>query len=122
MAFEGGGRMAVGIVRIWTWLARKLRWAAGCFVFCRREAWEGSGGFEERVYASEELWFSRAVRKWGQPRGMDFRILTANPPLTSGRKLEGPGAARRVLLQLLLLNLCPWLLFSRRACFLWYRR
>src|SRR5512142_267294 len=31
------------------------RWAAGCFVFCTRAAFEAAGGFDERYFASEEI-------------------------------------------------------------------
>lgn len=57
-----------------------LSWASGCFVFCRREDFEAVGGFDETLYATEELALSRALKKRGK-----FRIL----PLTiesSGRK------------------------------------
>jgi len=44
-------------------LMRLGRWAAGSYVFCLREAFDAAGGFDERYYASEEIHFSRAVRR-----------------------------------------------------------
>ena len=57
-------------------------WAAGCFMFCRREIFEDFGGFNEEFFAAEELFFSRSVARRGK-----FRVLR-EPVLTSARKLE----------------------------------
>ena len=59
VALDGGlSPAARGAINVWSWLSVKLRLAAGCFVFCRREDFEVIGGFSETVYASEEIWFS----------------------------------------------------------------
>jgi len=42
------------------------RWAAGCFVFCTRAAFEAAGGFDEGTYAGEEIHFSRALKRQGR--------------------------------------------------------
>ena len=57
-------------------------WAAGCFMFCRRDVFESFGGFDEQYYAAEELFFSREVKQRGP-----FRIVR-HPVLTSSRKLQ----------------------------------
>ena len=59
------------------------RWAAGCFVFCTRAAFEATGGFDESTYAGEEIHFSRALKKVG--RFVILREWVA----TSPRKVEG---------------------------------
>jgi len=59
------------------------RWAAGCFVFCTRAAFEAAGGFDEATYAGEEIHFSRALKKVG--RFVILREWVA----TSPRKVEG---------------------------------
>lgn len=61
---------------------RTLRLGAGCFLFCTREAFDATGGFDERVYAGEELWFSRALKRHGR-----FVVLK-DPVVTSARKVE----------------------------------
>ncbi len=61
---------------------RWVRWAAGCFVFARRDAFDAVGGFDEQFYASEEIHFSRAMKRQGR-----FVVLT-DEVLTSGRKAE----------------------------------
>ncbi|MEM6798613.1 MAG: glycosyltransferase [Planctomycetota bacterium] len=59
-----------------------LRLAAGCFVFCTREAFDEAGGFDPELYASEEVTFSNELKKRGR-----FVILR-NRVVTSGRKLR----------------------------------
>jgi glycosyltransferase involved in cell wall biosynthesis len=61
---------------------RALRLAAGCFVFCTHEAFDRVGGFDETLFAAEEVALSRSLRRHGR-----FVIL-AEHVLTSGRKLR----------------------------------
>jgi glycosyltransferase involved in cell wall biosynthesis len=64
---------------------RIAKWAAGCFVYCTREAFEGTGGFDEQYFAAEEIFFSRALKKQG-------RFVTLRGCVTSSsRKLETHG-------------------------------
>jgi glycosyltransferase involved in cell wall biosynthesis len=58
------------------------RWAAGCFVFARRDAFEKAGGFDERYYATEEMHISRALKRQGA-----FKIVRGHV-VTSGRKVR----------------------------------
>lgn len=106
----------------WFWhrLVRIVPLAAGSFVYCRREAWAEVGGFDERLYASEEIGFSRRVAKWGRRHGQRFLVLDL-PVVTSARKLDQYSPIRMVLV-MLLVAACPLLLRSRRACYLWYER
>ena len=109
------------LLATWNWFARRLGMAAGSFLFCRRDAFEAVGGFDERVYAGEEVWLSRRLRRWGRKRGLDFRVLSDPPIVTSNRKSEWFSEwdfAR----QLFLLALCPWTTRSRTLCSLWYQR
>jgi glycosyltransferase involved in cell wall biosynthesis len=56
--------------------------AAGCFLFCTREAFERVNGFNVRLYAAEEGAISLALRRQGR-----FVILRESV-ITSGRKLR----------------------------------
>jgi glycosyltransferase involved in cell wall biosynthesis len=105
----------------WNRLSITLRLAAGSFLYCRREAFEAVGGFSEAVYASEELWLSRQLRRWGRSRGMRFCILREHPAITSGRKLEWFAPWQQAVLILALL-LFPFLVRYRRFCGFWYKR
>ncbi len=95
--------------------------AAGAFVYCLREGFEAVGGFSQRLFAAEELAFSRSLRLWGRRHGLEFRVVTAHPVVTSSRKLRWHSTARVILSQGVLL-LCPLALMSRRCCGFWYRR
>ena len=55
-------------------------WAAGCFMFCRRDLFEHFGGFDEEYFAAEELFFSRSVKAHGR-----FKVVR-HPVVTSSRK------------------------------------
>jgi glycosyltransferase involved in cell wall biosynthesis len=108
-------------VGFWNRLSQRHRLAAGSFVFVTREAFEAVGGFSEQVYASEEIWFSRAVARWGRARQLDFVILEDPPVVTSNRKVEWFSSAA-VLGSIFLLVVFPIAVRSRRLCWLWYRR
>jgi glycosyltransferase involved in cell wall biosynthesis len=61
---------------------RWTRTAAGCFVYTTREAFQNVGGFDERLFASEEVAFSKAMRKQGR-----FVVLREKVT-SSGRKVR----------------------------------
>jgi glycosyltransferase involved in cell wall biosynthesis len=73
-------------LKTWLILSRTFKWACGAYVFCTRDAFMETGGFDERYYASEEIHFSRALRRWGWKHGKRFVILE-EPIITSSRKL-----------------------------------
>ena len=83
VAFEGDvplyGRLLLPVL---VRLFRATRWAAGCFVFCTRAAFEAVGGFDEAFYCAEELVLSRALKRQGR-----FVVLR-QAVTTSGRKLR----------------------------------
>lgn len=61
---------------------RLAGYAYGCFVFCTREAFQSVSGFDETLFASEEITFSIALRREGK------FVLLREPVITSGRKLR----------------------------------
>jgi cellulose synthase/poly-beta-1,6-N-acetylglucosamine synthase-like glycosyltransferase len=92
---------------------RLARLAAGCYVFCTREAFDGAGGFDTRLFAGEELAFSRSL--WSQG---PVRVLR-EPVYSSGRKLRTHSSWE--ITQLFLNSLRgPGLVRSRRHLALWY--
>lgn len=78
--FESGPRWAHVAGGITVLAMRLMSWAAGCFVFVRREAFEAVGGFDERYFATEELVLSRALKRHGR------MVIVPEPVITSGRK------------------------------------
>lgn len=106
---------------LWNGLSRRLRLAAGCFVYCRREAFEAVGGFSEAVYASEEIWLSRALKRAGRQQGREFCIIDEYSALSSGRKMEWFGPWQQALLLIMVL-LFPFFVRFKRLCGFWYKR
>ena len=95
----GSARIRVdGVVPLWArifvrlfcifYFANKL--GAGAFLFTTRKNFDAVGGFDERLFIGEEVFFSMALGKLGP-----FRILR-DPILTSGRKLR-MYSARKIL-------------------------
>ncbi len=108
-------RMVAG----WNWIARTFDLAAGSYFFALREGWAGTGGFDERVYAGEELGFSRALKSWGRPRGQRFHVLD-HAVASSARKI-GQFTTLQLARQI---ALCAWPgnRGRRDRCALWYER
>jgi glycosyltransferase involved in cell wall biosynthesis len=109
------------LVELWNAFSKRVRLAAGSFLFVRRDAFDAVGGFSLKVYASEELWLSRSVKRWGAQRGLDFVILEAPSVITSARKTEWYSEST-LFLTVLLLFVFPFALRSRTLCWIWYRR
>ena len=112
------GRIGIGL---WEHISRFTRIAAGSFIFCRREAFKAVGGYDESLYASEEVRFSRLIKKWGRSNDLDFVILDKAPALTSARKLNwysGP----QILGWIALMIVIPLAVRSRKLCSFWYER
>jgi glycosyltransferase involved in cell wall biosynthesis len=61
---------------------RLLNWTVGCFMFCTRTAFDRIGGFDERLYAAEEVAFSLALKRLGRLRLVEPAVVT------SGRKFR----------------------------------
>ncbi len=59
-----------------------VKLGAGAFLFTTRQNFTATGGFDEQLFAGEEVYFSLALKKLGR-----FKILR-EPVLTSGRKLR----------------------------------
>lgn len=88
--------------------------AAGCFVFCTRPAFLATGGFDETVFATEELWFSRALKQQGR-----FVILR-EAVITSSRKLRTYTGFEVVTMTLPLFYRGLAVFRDRRYLGLWY--
>ena len=88
--------------------------AAGCYMFCSRAAFDAAGGFDERLYAAEEIALSRALKREGPV------IVLREPVTTSGRKLRVH--SRRELVRLWVDVACQGtaLVRSRDGLSFWY--
>jgi len=86
----------------------------GCFIFCTRAAFEAAGGFDERLFAAEDVAFGRTLARQGRV------AILREPVLTSARKMRTytPGEKARFLLRFAWD--APRMLRSREAMVFWY--
>lgn len=114
------GWLTTRLAGCWNLLSRVLGYPAGCFVFCRKDAFDAVDGFSEAVYASEEIWLARRLQRWGRSKRpkMRMRILFL-PIVTSSRKMDnGP----KMYGMLLLMLIFPFAVRFKGLCGYWYKR
>ncbi len=75
-------------LQLWTCASVLFRWAAGALVVCRRDAFQEVGGFDQDLYALDEIRLSKQLKQWGRRHGLQFRVLTGHPLETSSRKVS----------------------------------
>lgn len=105
------GRVLLVVVRAGMRLGRL---AAGCYVFCTREAFEAAGGFDERLFASEEIALSRALARHGRV------VILRETVLSSGRKLRTHSGWEILQMMSAVVRQGPRALRSREQLGLWY--
>ena len=73
---------------VWAWnrLSRWKGWAAGSLVFCDAAAFRAVNGFNEEMFAAEEIDLSKRLQEWGRASGRGMKIITKFPMKTSSRK------------------------------------
>ncbi|MEA3192359.1 MAG: hypothetical protein QOD26_692 [Betaproteobacteria bacterium] len=113
--FDEADRSARAAVAVWNAISRSMRWAAGSFVFCQAAAFRKIGGFSTELYASEEIDFSRRLKRLG-----DLAILHRHPLRTSGRKVRLYSKREHFALLLRIVLSGGRALRSRDECFAWY--
>jgi len=90
--------------------------AAGAYLFCTRRAFDAVGGFDETLFATEELTMSRALRRVGPT------VILSESVLTSGRKARTHSGRELVAPIGLLLRRGPAARRQREHLSLWYGR
>lgn len=115
---SGIGHLGIGL---WERVSKLTKIAAGSFLYCRRDAFHAVGGYDESLYASEEVRFSRQIKKWGKEKGLSFDILAHAPAQTSARKLKWYSGAQ-ILGWVGFMIVMPLAVRSRKLCGFWYKR
>ena len=101
-------------IRVFCALYFGFNLGAGAFLFTSRRNFDAIGGFDERYFIGEEVYFSLALKKLGR-----FKVLR-EPILTSGRKLR-MYSARQILANSFTVILGgPRVARSRAKLHLWY--
>jgi len=70
------------LVWVWLWIQQFGHLACGCFLFCTRRAFEAAGGFDQTLYAAEDVLLSWHLKRLGR-----FVVLR-EVVVTSGRNIR----------------------------------
>lgn len=103
----------------WNWSSRLGRLLAGSFIFVETEVFRKIGGFNNELFAAEELDLTKRLKKLAREAGREIVILHGHPLVTSARKM-------RLYTIWDHLKLVSHVAFNRRAlsrresCTLWY--
>lgn len=107
-------------LQLWTGTSILFRWAAGALVVCRRDAFRDVGGFNQELYAADEISLSERLKEWGRQRALRFIILRKHPLETSSRKVS-LYSGREIAGQILRVILCPRrTLQDKKQLSIWY--
>ncbi len=118
-AAGGGGAALIGrdevvplYVRLISWLGaflpKLVGFTGGAFMFCTRRAFEATGGFDERLYWSEEGAFALALKREGR------FFVPWRTVVTSGRRFRKTSGGQ-LLLGAVRLLFSPVKFFTQRA-------
>lgn len=120
LRMETDSRLANLGMRKWNFISTSLRYMAGSFIFCEAAAFREIGGFDERLFAGEEIDLSRRLKRLARRRKHRIVILTAHPMWTSPRKLSlySPGEYLRFMLVAVLT--LGRSVRRRDGCAIWY--
>lgn len=113
--FDDADRLSRAAVAVWNAISRGMSWAAGSFVFCQAAAFRAIGGFSTELYASEEIDFSRRLKRLGR-----LAILHRHPLRTSGRKVRLYSKREYFRLLCRIIFSGGRALKRREDCFAWY--
>lgn len=107
-------------LRFWTAVSVLCRWAAGALIVCRRDAFQDVGGFDQDLYALDEIRLSKQLKRWGRRHGLHFTILMKHPLQTSSRKIS-LYSSREIAAQIFRIFLLPQqTLQDRKHLSVWY--
>lgn len=88
VTFETAHPVAQVLGWYWNTLSRVTRWAAGSFIFVEAAAFRQVGGFNEALYAAEEIDLFRRLKRLARRQRKQIAILHRHPLHTSDRKMH----------------------------------
>jgi glycosyltransferase involved in cell wall biosynthesis len=108
------------ITQLWNGISRLGTLLAGSFIFCDARAFREVGGFNNELFAGEELDLSQRLKQLARSRKQRFVILHQHPLLTSARKMHlyTPREHLRFLVRAVFSH--KRILKSREECHTWY--
>lgn len=120
LRMDSGGPLVHTLAGAWNQLSRLTGWMAGAFIFVEARVFHEIGGFDDRLFASEEIDLTRRLKPVARRTGRRIVILTTAPLVTSARKthLYRPGELLGFTLRALLRPRATTT--NREACAPWY--
>ena len=112
--------VATFTLHLWRCISRCLKWAPGSFIFCKSDLFHRLGGFSTELYASEEIDFSRRLKREVRRRKEGRVIILKNSIQTSNRKLHLYGTKEYLRLIRGFLFRGKKMLKDRDALNIWY--
>lgn len=106
--------------RAWNTISRLTRWAAGSFIFCEASTFREVGGFNQALYAAEEIDLFRRLKPLARRKGRTTVILHRHPLRTSARKARLYSAREAVTFVVRTLLRRGRTLRSAEECYQWY--
>ncbi|MDB6021936.1 MAG: hypothetical protein JWQ04_1793 [Pedosphaera sp.] len=107
-------------VGLWNFISRVGKYAAGSFIFCETAAFRQIGGFDNRLFASEEIDLSKRLKRVARDQGKRATILHRHPLVTSARKMHLYTGREHFLFLLRTVIGGGRTLRSREQCHTWY--
>jgi glycosyltransferase involved in cell wall biosynthesis len=108
------------ISRLWNSISRVGKLLAGSFIFCEAGTFRQVGGFNNELFAAEEIDLSRRLKRVARERKKRIVILHRHPLLTSGRKMHLYTAREHFRFLLKVVVSHKKVLGNREACSTWY--
>jgi glycosyltransferase involved in cell wall biosynthesis len=113
-------RTGARVVALWNFLSRTLKLLAGSFIFCETSAFRAVGGFNQALFAGEELDLSSKLKAVGCKQGKTVVILHRHPLITSARKVDLYTLREHLWFFVKAMFATKKVLSSREACYTWY--
>ena len=88
MRLEGHYLVGNLITQLWNGISRAARLLAGSFIFCEASAFREVGGFNNELFAGEEIDLSQRLKRLAREKKKRIVILHRHPLLTSARKVH----------------------------------
>lgn len=85
---QGSHLAAAMVTGLWNRISRLTKYAAGSFIFCEAAAFRKIGGFDNGLFAGEEIDLSQRLKRLACETGKKAVILHRHPLATSARKVE----------------------------------
>ena len=117
---EDGYPVANFFIGFWNLLSRRLRIMAGSFIFCEAAVFRKIGGFNNEMFAGEELDLSKRLQQIARETDREIVILHRHPLLTSARKVRLYSAPELIWFFLRAAFNQKGTLTNRASCHPWY--